>query len=61
MLAHCLLAITLLVLGTGVAVLGAPLTAPAITVGGVAVIVLGTWLLRPIAPVVLNWLDEKGA
>ena len=47
--------------GATVAIVGGHVGAPPVTVGGVAVIVLGARLLRPLAPGVLRWLDRKEA
>ena len=56
-----LLAILMVLLGTAIAILGSKVGGPPVVVGGVAIIVLGARLLRPISHGILKWLDDKNA
>lgn len=58
---RALFATLMILAGATVAIVGGHMSAPFITVGGVAVIVLGARLLRPCSPGVLQWLDRKEA
>ena len=60
-LRRALLSILIVLLGAAVAIGGSHVGGPPVVVGGVAVIVLGARLLRPLSPRVLHWLDGKGA
>lgn len=57
---RALISILILVSGTTIAIWsGAQLGSPPIVVGGVALIVLGARLLRPVSHGILRWLNDK--
>lgn len=58
---RALSAILTLLFGIAVAIMGSHVGGPLVVVGGVAVIVLGARLLRPLSHGILRWLDSEGA
>ena len=57
---RALISILLVLLGTAIASWGgAHLSSPPIVIGGVALIVLGSRLLRPVSHGILRWLNDK--
>ena len=54
-----LISILVLLFGIAVAITGSYMGGPLVVVGGVALIILGARLLRPISPEILRWLNDK--
>ena len=59
-LRRTLIPLLTLIIGAAVAILGPRIGGPPVVVGGVALIVIGARLLRPLSPGILKWLDDKG-
>lgn len=58
-LRRALIPILTILIGTAVAILGPRIGGAPVVVAGVALIVIGARLLRPLSHHILKWLDEK--